>query len=89
MYLNSSDTLGCTGRNNSNPRNGSSGHVGDKSPGQTRKKPEDLSTREREERGCGEGGGLYDVYMGERGLRGGGGRKEYGFRISISVFIHT
>ena len=30
---------------------------------QTRKKPKDLSTREREERGCGEGGGLYTVYI--------------------------
>jgi hypothetical protein len=47
---------------------------------QTRKKPKDLSTREREERGCGEGGGLYTVYMRERG---GGGRKECGLRISI------
>ena len=41
-------------------------------PGQTRKKPKDLSTREREERGRGEGGGLYIVYMCERG---GGGEK--------------
>ena len=79
------------GRNNiSDPSSsGSSGHAGGTRPGQTRKKPTDLSVREREERGCGEGGGLYDVYMCERGLRGGGGRKEYGFRISISVVIHT
>ena len=40
---------------------------------QTRKKPKDLSAREREERGCGEGGGLYDVYMRERGWGGRGG----------------
>ena len=30
-------------------------------PGQTRKKPKDLSAREREEDGGGEGGGVYDV----------------------------
>ena len=46
--------------NNSKP-SGSSGHVGGTRPGQTRKKPKDLSAREREERGCGEGGGVYDV----------------------------
>ncbi len=39
-----------------------SGHSGDTRPGQTRKKPKDLSAREREEGGCGEGGGLYAVY---------------------------
>ncbi len=39
-----SDTLGCTDRNNSNPTNGSRGHIGGTSPGQTRKKPKDLST---------------------------------------------
>ena len=44
------------GRRNSNPSSGSSGHTGDTRPGQTRKKPKDLSVREREERGCGEGG---------------------------------
>ena len=33
--------------------------VGGKSPGQTRKKPKDLSAREREEGGRGEGGVLY------------------------------
>ena len=49
---NASHTLGCTGRNNSKPISGSSGHVGGKSPGQTR-------IREREECGCGEG--VYDV----------------------------
>jgi hypothetical protein len=30
------------------------------------KKPKDLSEREREDRGCGEGGGLYDVYIRDR-----------------------
>jgi hypothetical protein len=44
-------------------------------PGQTRKKPKDLSAREREERGRGEGGGLYVVYMCEQG---GGGKKSAG-----------
>ena len=33
--LNSSCTLGCAGRNNSNPSIGSSGHPGGTSPGQT------------------------------------------------------
>jgi hypothetical protein len=37
---------------------GSSGHTGGTSPGQTRKKPEDLSPREREDRGRGKGGGV-------------------------------
>ena len=46
---------------NSKPRIGSSGHIGGTRPGQTLKKPKDLSTREREERGCGEGGGVYVV----------------------------
>ena len=59
MDLNSSHTLGRTGRNNSKPSIGSSGHVGDTSPGQTHKKPKDLSGREREDRGRGEGGGVY------------------------------
>jgi hypothetical protein len=35
--LNTSHTLGYTGRNNSNPSNGSSGHAGDSRSGQTRK----------------------------------------------------
>ena len=35
-------------------------------PGQTRKKPRDLSACDREERGRGEGGGVYDVCMSER-----------------------
>jgi hypothetical protein len=34
----------------------SSGHVGGKRPGQTWKKPKDLSPCDREEGGCGEGG---------------------------------
>ena len=41
--------------------NGSTGHSGDTRSGQTRKKPKDLSALEREERGCGEGGGVYAV----------------------------
>ncbi len=40
------------GRNNGKSI-GSSGHAGGTRPGQTRKKPKDLSTHEREERGCG------------------------------------
>jgi hypothetical protein len=66
MDLNSSYTLGCAGRNNSKPSSGSSGHTGGTSPGQTRKKPKDLSAREGEERGCGGGGGVYDVCKCER-----------------------
>ncbi len=46
---------------NSKPRIGSSGHIGGTRPGQTLKKPKDLSTREREDRGRGEGGGVYGV----------------------------
>ncbi len=49
------------GRNDRKSSSGSSGHAGGTSPGQTRKKPKDLSAREREERGRWEGGGLYDV----------------------------
>ena len=59
--LNSSHTLGCTGRNNSKSSSGSSDHAEGTRSGQTRKKPKDLSTREREERGRGEGGGVYNV----------------------------
>jgi hypothetical protein len=44
--LNDSHTLGCTGRNNSNPSRGSSGHAGGTRPGQTHKKPKNLSARE-------------------------------------------
>ena len=50
----------------------SSGHAGGTSPGQTLKKPKDLSVREREERECGEGGGLYDVYMCDSSRERGG-----------------
>ena len=44
------------GRNNSKSSNRSSGHSGDTRPGQTRKKTKDLSTRDREDGGRGEGG---------------------------------
>ena len=49
---------GYVGRNKSKPTIGSSGHVGGTRHGQTRK---DLSAREREERGRGEGVGGYVV----------------------------
>ena len=49
------------GKKNGKSRSGSSGHVGGTRPAQTRKKPKDLSAREREERGRGEGGGVYAV----------------------------
>ena len=77
-------TLGCVCRNNSNPSIGSHGHAGGTSPGQTHKTPKDLSSREREESGCGEGVGLYVVYIRERG---GGGECE--LRNAISAVIHT
>ena len=51
--------VGYLSRNNGNPSTGSSGHAGGTSPGQTHKKPKDLSGREREDRGRGEGGGVY------------------------------
>ncbi len=54
------------GRNNSKSSSGSSGHVGETRPGQTSKKPKDLSPREGEERGGGVGGGVYDVCMCKR-----------------------
>jgi hypothetical protein len=43
----------------------SSGHAGGTRPGQTRKKPKDLGTREGEERGrCrGGGGGVYGMVL--------------------------
>jgi hypothetical protein len=43
------------------PSCGSSGHTGDTSPGQTRKKPKDLSVCECEECRRGEGGDTYDM----------------------------
>ncbi len=45
---------------------GSRGHVGGTSPGQTRKKPKDLSELEGEECGRGGGGGVYVVCKCER-----------------------
>ncbi len=39
----------------------SSGDTGGTRPGQTRNQPKDLSVREREEIGRGEGGGVYTV----------------------------
>jgi hypothetical protein len=67
--LNTSHTLGYTGRKNSTPSIGSHGHTGGTRPGQTLKTPKDLSTHESEvsERGCGESVGLYVVYMREGG----------------------
>ena len=59
---------------------------GGKSPGQTRTKPKDLSGREREECGRGEGGVLYTVYMRERG---GGRRGSCVLRKAISAVMHT
>ena len=50
---------------------GSSGHTGGTRPGQTRKKPK--SACDREERGRGEGGSVYPVYIRERGAGGRGG----------------
>ena len=44
---------------------GSSGQGGGTRPGQTCKKPKYLSVCDGEERGCGEGGGVYDVWIGE------------------------
>ena len=61
--LNSSHTLGCVGRNKSKTSNGSSGHNEGTRPGQTRKKPKDLSVCDREDHGRGEGGGVYVVCM--------------------------
>jgi hypothetical protein len=61
------------GRKNSKTSIGSDGHTGDTRPVQTRKTTKNLSTHDREERGCGEGVGLYDVYIRERG-GGGTGR---------------
>ncbi len=54
------------GRNNSNLNNGVNGHNGDTRSGQTHKKTEDLSARELEERGRGEGVFEYAVCMHTR-----------------------
>jgi hypothetical protein len=56
---------GCVGRNDSNPSRGSSGHPAGTRPGQTHKKPKDLSVREREEFGCVGGGWVYVLYKCE------------------------
>ncbi len=50
-------------------------------PAQTRKTTKNLSPHDREERGRGEGVGLYDVYMSERGWGAWGG---CGLRRAIS-----
>ncbi len=55
------------GRKNSKTSIGTHGHAGDTRPGQTRQTTKNLSSHDREERGCGEGVGLYAVYMSERG----------------------
>ena len=49
------------GRKNSKTSIGSLGHTGGTRPGQTRKTTKNLSTHDREDRGCGEGVGLYAV----------------------------
>jgi hypothetical protein len=69
----------------SKPSIGSSGHTGGTRPGQTRKKPKDLSACDREECGSGEGGSVYAVYIRERGAGGRGGCR---LRITISDVIH-
>ena len=61
--LHVSDTQVCAGRKHSTPSIGCHGQAGDTRPGQTRKTPKDLRTREREERGRGEGVGLYAVHI--------------------------
>ena len=58
--------MGCEGRQNGKTSRGSSGHAGGTRPGQTHKKPKDLSVREGEDRGSGEGVGVYVVCMCER-----------------------
>ena len=61
----------------------SSGHIsGGRRPGQTHKKPRDLSVYDREDRGCGEG----SVYMCERVSKGQGG---CGLARTISDVIYT
>ena len=81
--LNSPHTLGCVGRNNSKSRRGSIGHDRDTRPGQTRKKPKDLSPREREEGGRGEGGGVYPVCDNEKCESG------VGVRVNVTIQSET
>ena len=73
------------GRDSSKTSIGSNGHTGGTRPDQMCKTPKDLSAREREECVCGQGVGLYVVYIRERG---GGGRRESGIRSAISGVIH-
>jgi hypothetical protein len=54
-------------------------------PSLTRKKPKDLSTRERENRGCGEGGGLYVVYIRDRSGVG----REVTLKFSVSPSVES
>ena len=61
--LNTSHTLGYTGKTYSKS---SSGHTGGRRPGQTRKKPKDLIVGYREECGRGEVGG---VFVGDGSVR--------------------
>ena len=60
--LNASHTLGCAGKTDRKPNPSGHDAEGGSTPGQTRKKPSDLSAY-REERGRGEGGGVYAVCM--------------------------
>jgi hypothetical protein len=79
--------LGGTGRKNSETSLRTwHGHTGDTRPGQTRKTTKNLSSHDGEELGCGEGMGLYVVYMCERG---GGGRGWCELKNVISVVIQT
>ena len=62
-HLNASHTLGCVGKTDGIPNpsgHDTEGRLGSRS-GQTHKKPRDLSAHDREERGRGEGGGVYAV----------------------------
>ena len=60
---NSSRTLGCEGKTDSNPNPSGHDTEGGSRPGQTHKKPRNLSTYDREECGRGEGVGVYTVYV--------------------------
>ena len=59
--LNSSHTLGSSGKKNSKPNIGIHDHPGNTRPDQTHKTPKNLSTHESEDRGREESVGLYDV----------------------------